>query len=96
MQRADEIHVYRGFSSILGNRCCFLSFQEKRLSYPSYAGASVTAEIMSVHFQSRRERRKEKERKRRGGGRKRERAHSRDNGRGGVVGMRTRMGMGGR
>lgn len=94
MQRADEIHVYRGFSSILSNRCCFLSFQEKRLSYPSYAGASVTAEIMSVHFQSRRERRKEKERKRREGGRKR--AHSRDNGRGGVVGMRTRMGMGGR
>lgn len=64
MRRVDEIRVYRGFSSILSNRCYFLSFQEKRLSYPSYAGASVTAEIMSVHFQSRRERRKEKERAR--------------------------------
>lgn len=98
MQRADEIHVYRGFSSILSNRCCFLSFQEKRLSYPSYAGASVTAEIMSVHFQSRRESggKRKREREEGEGERERESAHSRDNGRGGVVGMRTRMGMGGR
>lgn len=87
--RVDEIHVYCGFPSILSNRCCFLSFQKKRLFYPSYAGASVTAEIMSVHFQSRRERRRKRKRDR-------EREHSRDNGRGGVVGMRTRMGMGGR
>lgn len=65
-----------------------MSFQEKRLSYPSYAGASVTAEIMSVHFQSRRERRKEREGGRGEKGGERERKHSRDNGRGGVVGTR--------
>jgi len=96
MQRVDEIHVYRGFSSILSNHCCFLSFQEKRLSFVcwcvGYGGNNVGALSKSTRVEER-EREKEKRERRRERG-ERERAHSRDNGRGRVVGMRTRMGIG--
>lgn len=58
-----------------------------------YGGNNVGALSKSRRAEERggRERRERGER-----GSERERKHSRDNGRGGVVGMRTRMGMGGR
>lgn len=80
--------IFLRFIAIVAASCRTM----RSLFYPSYTGASVTAEIMSVHFQSRRERRKEKEEGEKG----EEKRESRDNGRGGVAGMRTRMGMGGR
>lgn len=63
MQRVDEIQCLPRVFLDPQQSLLFLAVTgEKRLPNPSYAGASVTAEIMSVHFQSRREPRKERER----------------------------------
>lgn len=86
-QRVDEIHVYRcGFSSILSNRCCFLSFLKKRFSYPcrvrwrvGYGGNNVGA--LSKSAKERERQRKERKKRQIARERTRGKAPARDNGR---------------